>query len=220
MNGRSEPVAKALALDGDAERIKDYYRDWASTYDADVGEEGYHAPDIVAALARLLTLSYLETGRDQPKVMDAGCGTGLSGVALARAGFSRIDGFDIAPEMVEAAQATGAYGQLLSEIDLNAEDAGLSAFAGGYDMVACVGVFTLGHVAPRGLDHLIAITRPGGFLVVSTRADYLKRSDFRDYSDELERRGAISLVQSLADARYVGGDRADYWVFRKEAERA
>ncbi|MBO6718629.1 MAG: methyltransferase domain-containing protein [Rhizobiaceae bacterium] len=213
----TDPVAKALALDGDPDRIRDYYRDWAQSYDSDVGEEGYRAPDIIATLARAIQLSWFDAARTDLRIMDAGCGTGLGGVALQRAGFTHVDGFDIAPEMVDAARATQAYERLLPDIDLNAADPGLADLSGCYDMVTCAGVFTLGHVEPQGLDHLVDLARDGGFVIVSTREDYLKQSDYRDYSGKLEARGSVELVHALPDARYVGDDRADYWVYRKAA---
>lgn len=213
----STTIDGALALDGDAKRIKDFYREWAQSYDVDVGSEGYRAPDIVAGLARIIQLSWLEGKRADLRIMDAGCGTGLAGAALRKAGFGHVDGFDIAPDMVEAARETNAYERLIPEIDLNARDPGLSDIAGDYDMVTCAGVFTLGHVEPQGLDHLVALAREGGFIIVSTREDYLKKTDYREYSGELESTGAVSLEMTLPDARYVGEDRADYWVYRKIA---
>lgn len=219
MSGRpaSSSIENALALDGDAERIKDFYRDWAQSYDADVGDEAYRAPDIIANLARIIQLSWLDAKRADLKIMDAGCGTGLAGVALRKAGFKHVDGFDIAPEMVDAARETEAYETLLPEIDLNAVDPGLSELEGAYDIITCAGVFTLGHVEPRGLDHLVALARYGGFVIVSTRDDYLKQSDYREHTQDLEARGDIRLAFRLPDARYVGEDRADYWVYRKAA---
>jgi 2-polyprenyl-3-methyl-5-hydroxy-6-metoxy-1,4-benzoquinol methylase len=216
----SSPIEGALALDGDPERIKDFYRDWAQSYDADVGGEGYRAPGIVATLARLLQLSWFDAAQSDLRIMDAGCGTGLAGVALRKAGFANVDGFDIAPEMVDEARATGAYARLLAEIDLNADDPGLTGLAGSYDIVTCAGVFTLGHVEPQGLNHLFALLRAGGFVIVSTREDYLKQSNYRTFSRKLVADGDIALVQTLSDAHYVGGDRADYWVYRKTPSAA
>lgn len=214
-NPSSEGVSKALELGGDAERIRDYYRDWAERYDEDVAGEGYHAPAIVAELAGLAARAYGEGRRRDMKVMDAGCGTGLTGVALKRNGFETIDGFDISAEMVERSRETGAYGELVSGTDLNLPDAGLGKFAGVYDIVTCVGVFTLGHVAPEGFDHLVEITKAGGFLVTSGRDDYVRESKFAEHLDRLEKDGRIETVMQLPDARYVGEDRADYWVHRR-----
>lgn len=217
---RPPDVGGALELGGKAGRIREFYRDWADTYDADLEEEGYFAPAICASLATLTYTAYLGGDRRTTTIMDAGCGTGLTGVAMRRAGFARIDGFDIAPAMVDAARETGAYGTLTSDVDLNAADAGLSALGGRYAIITSSGVFTLGHVAPHGLYHLFSLAAPGGFVIISTRDGYLAESGFEDFIAGGEAEGRFALIQRLRGARYVGADTADYWVFRKPSRRA
>lgn len=214
---KSEGIHNALKLDGDARRIKDYYRDWAESYDEDVTGEGYRAPQVVASLAALVQSAYIERKRESVAVMDAGCGTGLSGEALRKTGFMRIDGFDIAAEMVAVAEGTGVYGELLSGIDLNSAAAELDGLEGCYDIVASVGVFTQGHVASGGFDHLVRLARPGMFVIVSTREGYIGQSGFADHVAALERDGKIVKVLHMTDALYVGADPADYWVYRRIA---
>ena len=65
------------------------YDDWAAGYDADLEDSAYKTPGRVAeALSAALA-------DKQAPVLDFACGTGLSGVALADAGFKVIDGADI-----------------------------------------------------------------------------------------------------------------------------
>ncbi|MGR3468515.1 MAG: class I SAM-dependent DNA methyltransferase, partial [Shimia sp.] len=58
---------------------QDVYTRWAGTYDAEVGGGGYQTPARIAAALR-------EHARSDALVLDYGCGTGLSGAALAEAG--------------------------------------------------------------------------------------------------------------------------------------
>merc|ERR1711998_285548 len=53
-------------------------------------------------------------------VLDCGCGTGLSGQALAHAGFQQLHGCDISPVSLEQIQSVhpGLY-STLKEVDLN-----------------------------------------------------------------------------------------------------
>ena len=191
------------------QRIRQAFDRAAATYDA--------AADVQREVCDRLAICFQQAGidLDPEAILDAGCGTGLAGIALRNAGFVQVDGFDIAPAMTEKAEQTGAYRRLLADIDLNADDPGLGEFAETYDIVTCAGVFTLGHVAPEGLRHLFSLARPGGFVIVSTREDYLKKTDFRGHAKHVEEGGQAALVVTLPEAGYVGDDQADYWVFRK-----
>ena len=96
--------AYALSSTDDARQL---YDEWAATFDEDItGEtQGYVAPGRVAdTVARVAG-----TGGT---ILDAGCGTGLAGVELARRGATTIDGLDLSPGMLERARATGAYRDL------------------------------------------------------------------------------------------------------------
>ena len=66
----------------------DLYADWAANYDGDLAKAVYCTPSrIAAALIKV-------TARDA-KVLDFGCGTGLSGKAMQSAGFSNLEGVDV-----------------------------------------------------------------------------------------------------------------------------
>jgi SAM-dependent methyltransferase len=80
------------------------YGEWASHYEATVAAE----------LDRPL-LDALKTSMDWKNVRtaaDLACGTGRTGVWLARRGVRSIDGVDITPEMLELANAKGVYRRL------------------------------------------------------------------------------------------------------------
>ena len=61
------------------------YADWADNYDAEITSRGYRTPDrLAAALSKFVTA--------ETPILDFGCGTGIGGAALIRAGFRTIDG--------------------------------------------------------------------------------------------------------------------------------
>ena len=62
-----------------------HYQRWAATYDQEVGvDNGYAQPARCAAA--------LDEATDRPgSVLDVGCGTGLSGIALRDVGFTDLD---------------------------------------------------------------------------------------------------------------------------------
>ena len=152
-----------------AEDTKRHYKSWAETYDQEIGEEnGYAQPARTAeALLRF-------TVPADKVVLDAGCGSGLSGVALTNGGFSCIDGCDFSPEMLQSAEAKGVYRHLF-EADLNA---GLNTISDStYDIVTAVGVFSFGHVFPDACDEMLRVLKPGGLLAIALNEHFWDRGD-------------------------------------------
>ena len=85
------------------DEAKKMYDDWASTgnYEKNVREWGYDMPEKVAAAA---SSQQLNAPIEDCKVLDAGAGDGLSGVALKEVGFRNIIGTDLSPEMLAIAE--------------------------------------------------------------------------------------------------------------------
>lgn len=207
-----ERIHASHVLDGDPSELAGFYRRWADSYNVDVEREGYCGPSIVAELVGALQTAYLDEDRSTVRIVDAGCGTGLAGLHLARLGFETIDGFDLSREMAVKARQTGVYREVLEEVDLNQP---LSTYKdGSYDIAVCCGVFTLGHVRPSALGELARITRPGGFLLVSTRKSYFDTMPFEAEVSALRRAGVLELTQCLRNGHYVSEEGAHYWVFR------
>lgn len=203
----NEAIDAALHLDGDPERVKEFYEDWAKNYNIDTTGSDYTGPRIAAKLLdQHLTLKDSE-------LLDAGCGTGLVGAELQALGYINVDGFDLSDSMVELAAATGAYRQVLGSIDMMR--ATESYPAASYDAVLSVGVFTLGHVPPEALKVLLGLTRAGGLLVISTRTHYYDQTNFQQVVDELTTSQQAELIQLIKDAPYNNDGDGHYWVFRK-----
>jgi len=202
-------IADSHVLDGDPQRLSDYYRGWARRYDEDVMRAGYRGPQLSARLLE----QYVPGSPAMTEVLDAGCGTGLSGLALFDRGFSILDGFDLCDEMVHRARERGVYRKLLGGVDMNQIIPDL--LDGVYDAVMCCGVFTLGHVKPRAMKELIRVTRQGGLLVISTRISYCRETKFADYVQKLIAARMIRLITCLSGAPYINGEEAHYWVFER-----
>ena len=133
------------------------YADWADSYEADVAAYGYATParcaDILAAHMPDLTLP----------VLDFGCGTGLSGTALAAKGFSTLDGTDISDDMRAQATEKGVYRDVFAGIPGEMP----KVAPGSYHAIAAVGVISLGAAPAETLDPLLKLLAPGGLLVFS-----------------------------------------------------
>lgn len=141
----------------DASSTRKLYDAWSESYDAEVAENGYVTPErCAAALA-----AYMDDLTSP--VLDFGCGTGISGIALRRAGFENIDGLDLSAEMLAQAKAKDVY-RNLSVIEAGAD---LPFKPGDYAAIAAIGVIGAG-AAPIGVLHtLMHALGKGGKLVLS-----------------------------------------------------
>jgi MFS family permease len=145
----------------DLDALRSEYDRIASVYDSGVGEGmEYASPRAVADVARRLV-------EPEAAVLDAGAGTGLLGVELARAGFHRLDALDMSSGMLDQAVRKGVYrdvrvGTLGEELDYE---------TGSYDAVVSAGVLTAGHAPATSLDELVRVTRRGGHVIFTLRSD-------------------------------------------------
>ena len=183
------------------EQTLDHYQRWAGTYDQEVGvDNGYAQPArCAAALARVASSC--------DHVLDVGCGTGLSGVALRDVGFTRLDGCDFSPPMLERAAETGVYRRLF-EADLNA---GLNIDGDAYDHAVAVGVFSFGHIRPDALREVLRVVRAGGAVVVGVNDHFWEVGELPAELDAIEADGLAS-VASREHGEHLPGAAIMGWV--------
>lgn len=141
----------------DASQTRALYDDWSKSYDAEVARNGYATPGRCAeALARFSKDKTLP-------ILDFGCGTGLSGLALKLAGFATLDGVDLSQEMLAQARAKRVYRNL----DRIEAEVPLGFQPGTYAALAAIGVIGAGAAPISVLDRLMQALDKGGLLVLS-----------------------------------------------------
>ncbi|KHD07072.1 ubiquinone/menaquinone biosynthesis protein [Candidatus Thiomargarita nelsonii] len=204
-------IKESHALSGESEELDKYYHKWADTYNEDVLNEQYSGPKYIVNFFTKLQNQEPENKREAKLgILDAGCGTGLVGIALKQKGYSHIDGCDLSEKMVEIAHQTDVYSSLTAGVDLN----NMTDFQEKqYDVTISCGVFTLGHVPPSALEELIRITKTGGLVVMSTRNSYYDSTDFQAVCDRLENEGHIKVVEHIVGP-YIAEEGSHYWAFR------
>lgn len=154
------------------------YTDWADRYDADVKERGYVTPTRIAEALALHS-------KPGDCILDYGCGTGLSGLALQNAGLGPLHGTDIAQAMLDEAKPRNIYEKLWRS---NPGDSPCEA--GEYSAIVATGVVSLGAAPPETFDLLLDCLGSGGHLALSFNDPTLeagtyearleaRRSDFR-----------------------------------------
>jgi len=142
--------------------VRDLFDQYAPRFEQELEERlAYRTP---VALAELLGEAGLAADGSR-HVLDLGCGTGLSGRALAP--FARVlEGLDLSPRMLAEAARQGCYAAL-HETDLLDF---LPRHPRAYDLVAAVDVLNyLGDLRPA-LAAMAAALRPGGALAFSVES--------------------------------------------------
>ena len=188
---RTAPRTPAPHLDldrlygaADLDELRREYDRIAPAYDVEVAERmAYRAPEEVAAAARRLLAP-------NARILDAGAGTGLLGVALASEGFGCLHGLDLSPGMLQEALRKGVYHELV-EGRLGEP---LAYETASYDGVVSAGVLTLGHAPATSLEELVRVTRAGGHVIFTLRSDRVPPG-FPEKIAQLERESRWELVE-------------------------
>jgi predicted TPR repeat methyltransferase len=180
-------------LSKDSDDVAKYYDNWASDYDGTLSEWRYEAPEQVASMLR---------AKLSPKlaILDAGCGTGLSGKALLAAGFITIDGIDVSRRSLEIARMTDAY-RTLRAIDL--QRLPLPIPDDLYDGLTCVGVLTYLTDSVGTLREFSRVVRPGGFVAITQRSDLFAEREFPSVLEGLSNEGVIAQVRISKPRPYL-----------------
>ncbi|MFT4774891.1 MAG: putative TPR repeat methyltransferase [Ilumatobacter sp.] len=136
------------------------YDDWVSTYDTDVQSWGYEVPDRLAAVIAA-------AGATNGDVLDAGCGTGLVGLALDAVGVASVIGADFSPESINIAKQRAVYREL-HVLDLSQP---LPFTSQRFLAVVCGGVFSYLTEPEAVLREFLRIVRHGGPIVFTQRVN-------------------------------------------------
>jgi len=191
-----EPGSIADWLDAgtsDPQAVAARYDEWAQRYDGDLADWSYQGPVVVA--------DTLVTRRpDADPVLDIGCGTGLVGRALRERGLAgRLLGLDISQASLEVARRTGGYDSLeLADLQQR-----LPLDDDCVDAVVCVGVMTYLPQVEEVWRELARVTRPGGLIVLTQRADLWHERDCPAVVDRLATEGVWTPVDVTGPAPYL-----------------
>jgi predicted TPR repeat methyltransferase len=175
ISDKAEAALDAVYTARTPQELSEAYAAWAATYDGETASLGYLLPFLIAAwIAR-----YVPAG--EGPLLDAGCGTRLSGPSLKALGYDDIAGLDLSSDMLKIAGSRGVYGDL-KEAALG----GPLPWPDGYFRAFfSTGVFTISHAPASGLHELVRITRKGGHAIFTVRDQVIESGGFQAVFDEL-----------------------------------
>ena len=184
---------------------RDLYAQWSTSYDQEVAENGYATPSRAAkALA-----SHVEDLRTP--VLDYGCGTGLSGMALRKVGFSNLHGIDVSKEMVKIANDKKAY-QTLRVFDPDAEP---PLKKGEFEIITAIGVIGIGAAPLTIFDTIISLLVPGGLFAFSLNDHTLADPAFEaKVSDSVDTGEAKLILREYGDHLPGAGLKSNVYILK------
>ena len=165
----------AASSDASPDEVEALYDAWVTDYERDVIRWGYDAPTVSAG--RLAA----STDPGSTRVLDAGCGTGLTGVALAAAGFDRITGIDLSSDSLEHAARRSVYDDT-AQVDLTT---GLPFGDGEFDALLCCGVLSYVPNVRFVLAEFVRVVASGGPVLFTQRTDLWDERETQAAIDEL-----------------------------------
>ncbi|KAM7382759.1 hypothetical protein PAMP_002476 [Pampus punctatissimus] len=177
------------------------YDSWAETYEQDSATMKYRAPNVA--------LDFLNTNfsgsREDVRVLDVACGSGLLAKLMVELGFRLFVGVDGSKSMLEQAAKTGLYQDLRLAL-LGTEP--LPVQPGLFDIVIIVGALDFGFVPVSVVRELCQAAKPGGY-VCMMRGDHtgpaasIYKKDLEKELRLMENEGLWSLVGIKLTDRYM-----------------
>jgi predicted TPR repeat methyltransferase len=191
LHNRRKIVAKENFFDiaytlKSSEETKAMYDRWSQVYDQDLTTGNYQQPARCAqALSELCTDKSIN-------ILDIGCGTGLSGLALKEQGYMAIDGCDLSQGMLDKAGELEIYRRLFS---CNLNEPPIDAKDADYDAVTAVGVFSFGHIMPDAVDEMLRVLKPAGTMIIGLNDHYYDEGSLTRKLELLENQETIEIVK-------------------------
>jgi predicted TPR repeat methyltransferase len=201
-------VSQAYSLADDNQSHVDFYKKGAADYDHEMLDKlGYTSPSTIASL---LIESLPEKSS---RIIDIGCGTGLTCTLLHDQGYTHLEGIDLSPDMLQVASHRDIYLSLFTG-DLNLP---LKIESNIYDAAISSGTFTHGHVGAEPLDEVVRILKPGGILAITVHCDLWQTHGFEAKLESLVSLREIELITLKEGAYYKHGVLEGWFcVYRKK----
>jgi predicted TPR repeat methyltransferase len=168
--------------------MEQHYDDVAGKYDDIYLNLGYYDHIQCSKMAEKLIPDPQQQVRKTLEVFDMGCGTGLVGEEMNKAGFTEVVGVDISQGMLDEA-AKKSDGQAYKELKvlyLGSPDKFPDEFKGRFDIVVAAGILAQGHLDSSVFQEMLMSAKgPGTMIIFTTRESYLNDYGYQEAMDAL-----------------------------------
>lgn len=161
------------------EEVASFYDAWAVNYNETLQTWHYKSPEVAASLMA----QYVEMNG---RILDAGCGTGMTGLALHQVGFRHIVGLDLSLKSLAEAVQLDVYERLLAH-DL--QERPFPFPDNDFDGLECIGVLTYVPDIATLFTEFCRLVRPNGVVIFSQRQDLVEARAYLTVLQQLEADG-------------------------------
>eukprot|EP00088_Acartia_fossae_P014387 TRINITY_DN176_c0_g1_i10.p1 TRINITY_DN176_c0_g1~~TRINITY_DN176_c0_g1_i10.p1 ORF type:complete len:248 (-),score=77.79 TRINITY_DN176_c0_g1_i10:135-878(-) len=173
-----------------SDEVLDVYKQWASSYQSDMDTVNPKKSEHVAQFAFELMAAEGRNIADLT-VLDVAAGTGSVGVELARYGFKNVTATDYCQEMLDKANDSGVYKELICcKFGTTIPK---KLYPRKFDVVVMHGGFAAGHIPLCSLHTMARMCKKGGIVINSMSLQYThfveEYMDIHSYVQELSDSG-------------------------------
>lgn len=180
------------------QNTKLHYDFLAPNYEGIYNAAGYPDPKQVSKLVAAHTKG---SNKDQVKILDMACGTGLVGKYLAQEGFRSVEGVDISTVMLQEAADKSCYSRL-EEHDIDDIEEFPSRLKNRFDVVTCAGVVNNNHMDYKLFEEMVMAAKKGGLLVFAARYSFMGSYWYESVLEKMEEENRIKLVATEEFFKY------------------
>ena len=134
------------------------------------------------------------------RILDAGCGTGMTGKALQQVGFSHIVGIDLSLKSLAEAEQSGAYEQVLAH---NLQERPFPFPNNHFAGLECIGVLTYIQDVQALFTEYCRLVQPEGVIIFSQRQDLYESRDYAGIIKQLESDGLWQTIYHSEPMPYL-----------------
>ena len=131
--------------------------------------------------------------KENVRILDMGCGTGLTGQALVQKGFARVHGLDASPGMLKLAEGRGY--EKVEQLYLGEPDSFPEELKDQFEYVTATAILAEGHCGPKVFQEMNMALKQGGHTLFTTREQYMDELGYRQAIKELVDEGKWKLVK-------------------------
>lgn len=135
------------------------------------------------------------------KILDLGCGTGLVGAYLAKAGFTDIHGIDCSKEMLKEAEDKNIY-KHLAQVTLGDAESFPGWLKNSFDVVTCSGLINNNYLDYQLFEEITLALKQNGLAIFAARFSYIGDFWYNEVLEELVKEGRWKYLNSESFFKY------------------